>query len=166
MVITTNLTTIVGFCVFEAQIKVSLFQISLPEAALKICFCTCSHSRVSLTSGCWCALLNLFSHSDWLARPLSLQMFTDWIMELSLLLWSQSIAFPTHRSFVKHATTLVITRMDDTERVCVCVCDCIFFRICRSANRAMRRGYSIDYCQLQNIFHNSSVVFAINSRKR
>lgn len=56
--------------------------------------------------------LNLFSHSDWLARPLSLQMFTDWIMELSLLLLIQSITFPTLNPFMKHATTLVITCRD------------------------------------------------------
>lgn len=40
------------------------------------------------------ALLNLVTQSDWLARQLSLQMFTDWIMELSLLLLIQGIAFP------------------------------------------------------------------------
>lgn len=39
-------------------------------------------------------LLNLFSYSDWLARLFSLQMFTDWIMELSRLLLNPTFAFP------------------------------------------------------------------------
>lgn len=92
MVETPDLDIIVGICLFGAQRIESLsFQFVLPEATPEIClFYLYLLPQPSV-------LLNLFSPSDWLARPLSLQMFTDWIMELSLLLLRQSIAFP-HRT--------------------------------------------------------------------